>query len=147
MGMNLGRQNPPTWFRVVAVLLLLWGAAGIFAFYVHVTTDAAALAALTDYDRQSYLALPDWYNAVFALAVWPALLGSLALLLRSRFARPLYLLSLVGVIVQFGWVFGATDLMAVKGVAATVPFPFVIFLLAVVQVWLAGIAIKRGWLR
>lgn len=145
--MNADRQKPPLWFWVVVVLLLLWEAAGIAAFYVHVSIDDAALAAMPPYDRQLYLALPAWYNWVFAFAVWPALLGSLATLFRSRFARPLFIVSLVCVIVQFGWMFGGTDLIAVKGALGTVPFPFVIFLLAVVQVWLAGVAIKRGWLR
>ncbi len=145
--MSIGSEKPPVWCWVAVGLLLLWEAAGVFAFYAHVSIDAAALAAMTDYDRKAYLALPSWFNWVFALAVWPALLGSIAMLLRSRFARPLFLVSLGGVIVQFGWVFGGTDLIAVKGALATVPFPFVIFLLAVVQVWLAGIAIKRGWLR
>lgn len=144
--MSTNRQKAPLWFWVVVVLLLLWEAAGIFAFYAHVSIDAAALAAMPPYDRKLYLALPAWYNWVFALAVWPALLGSFAMLLRSRFARPLFIVSLIGVIVQFGWLFGGTDLIAVKGALATVPFPFVIFLLAVVQVWLAGVAIKRGWL-
>lgn len=145
--MSTDRRKPPLWFWVVVVLLLLWEVAGVSAFYAHVSIDAAALAAMPAYDRQLYLDLPTWYNWVFAFAVWPALLGSLAMVLRSRFARPLFLVSLVAVIVQFGWLFGGTDLIAVKGALATVPFPFVIFVLAVVQVWLAGVAIKRGWLR
>ncbi|OYW23218.1 MULTISPECIES: hypothetical protein [unclassified Sphingomonas] len=145
--MSSGNHKPAIWFWVVAGLFLLWDIAGIFAFYVHVGVDTAALAAMTAYDRQAYLALPSWYNWVFALAVWPALLGSVALLARSKFARPLFIASLIGVIVQFGWVFGATDLIAVKGVLATVPFPIFIFVLAVAQVWFAGIATKRGWLR
>lgn len=145
--MSVGSEKPPLWFWIAVGLLLLWEAAGVFAFYAHVSIDAAALAAMPSYDRQLYLSLPSWYNWVFALAVWPALLGSVAMVLRSRFARPLFIVSLVAVIVQFGWLFGGTDLIAVKGAIETVPFPFVIFLLAVVQVWLAGIAIKRGWLR
>lgn len=102
---------------------------------------------MSAYDRQAYLAQPGWFNWAFAMATWPALLGSTALLLRSRFALPLYIVSMVGVIVQFGWVFGATDLIAVKGAAATVPFPFVIFVLAAVQIWFARMALQRGWLQ
>ena len=137
----------PAWFWAVSVLLLLWDAAGVFAFYAHVALGEAGLAAMSAYDRQAYLALPGWFNWAFAMATWPALLGSTALLLRSRFALPLYVVSMVGVIVQFGWVFGATDLIAVKGAAATVPFPFVIFVLAAVQIWFARMALQHGWLR
>ncbi|MBY0306637.1 MAG: hypothetical protein K2W86_15975 [Sphingomonas sp.] len=144
--MPLSKQKPPTWFWAVAVMLLLWAAAGVFAFYAHMTVDATALAAMSDYDRASYLELPAWFSFVYALAVLPALAGSVALLLRSKFAWLLYGLSLIGVSVQFGWVFGATDLIAMKGAAATVPFPLFIFLMAVVQVWFAGITIKRRWI-
>ncbi|OYY72628.1 hypothetical protein [Sphingomonas sp. 28-63-12] len=144
--MNIASQRPPRWFWVVALLLLLWSAAGVFAYYAHMTVDQKTLAAMSAYDRAAYLRLPVWFGYVFALAVLPALAGAVALLLRSKFAWPLYALSLIGVIVQFGWVFGATDLIAAKGAAATVPFPLMIFVLAVVQLWLAGVAIRRRWI-
>lgn len=144
--MPLSKQKPPTWFWIVAVLLLLWAAAGMFALFAHLTVDAKALAAMSAYDRAFYLNLPAWFSFVYGLAVLPALAGSVALLLRSKFAGPLYALSLIGVIAQFGWVFGATDLIAVKGAAATVPFPLFIFLMAIVQVWVSGVAIKRRWI-
>ena len=141
------RQRPPLWFWIVGVVLLLWALAGILAFYAHVATDAAALAAMSDYDRRYYLALPSWFAAVFALATIPAAAGSVALLSRSRFARPLYILSLAGIIIQFGYVFGGTDMIAAKGVATAVAFPAFVFVMGIVQVWLATIAISRGWLR
>ena len=52
----------------------------------------------------------------------PALAGAIALWRRSRHALPLYVLSLVGVVIQFGFVFAGTGLLAHKGAAATVPF-------------------------
>ncbi len=137
----------PGWFWAAAALLVLWDIAGVAAFYAHIAVGETGLAAMSAYDRQAYLALPGWFNWSFAMATWPALFGSIALLLRSRFALPLYLVSLAGVVVQFGWVFGATDLIAVKGAAATVPFPLFIFVLALVQIWFARMATQRGWLR
>jgi hypothetical protein len=57
----------------------------------------------------------------------------------------LYVLSLVGVVIQFGYVFAGTDLLAHKGAAATVPFPLFIALMGVVQIVLARLAARRGW--
>ena len=71
--------------------------------------------------------------------------GAIALLMRSRQAMRLYVLSLVGVVIQFGYVFVGTDLVAHKGAAATVPFPMFIALMACVQIVLARFAAKRGW--
>lgn len=66
--------------------------------------------------------------------------------MRSRFAVLLYVLSLVSVVVQFGYVFAGTDLLAHKGAAATVPLPLFIALMGVVQIilhaWRPGAA---GW--
>lgn len=140
------RRPPPMWFWIVSAILLLWALAGLAAFYVHVTIDAAALAAMSDYDRGAYQALPGWFNVAFALATWPAVAGAAALLMRSRLAYPLYLASLIGVVIQFGYVFLATDLIAVKGAAATVPFPLFIFVMALVQLWFTRAAMRRSWL-
>ncbi len=144
--MGVIKQKPPNWFWIAGIVLLLWDLAGLFAYYSHMTVDAEALAAMSDYDRTYYQQLPVWFGYVFALATLPALSGSAALLARSKFAWPLYALSLIGVILQFGWVFGATDMIAVKGAAVAVPFPLFILLMAVVQLWLAGVAIRRRWI-
>ena len=140
------RQKPAAWFMVVAVLLVLWGLAGCASFYVHVAYGPDIDPNATDWDRAYFAALPAWLNIVYAVAVGAGLLGSIALLLRSKLAQPLYLVSLIAVIVQFGYIFAATDLLAHKGAAATVPFPLFILVVAVFQIWLAGLARRRGWI-
>ena len=39
-----GRLKPPIWFWLVTIVILAWGAMGIFAFYADRTMDAAAVA-------------------------------------------------------------------------------------------------------
>lgn len=139
-------QKPPVWFYLVGVILLLWGLAGCWAFYKHVTLGPAANPQATDWDRAYFAALPGWFAIDFAIAVGAGLLGSIALLLRSKWAVALYWLSLIAVVIQFGWMFLATDVIAVKGVSATF-FPALIFVIALFEVWVAGVGKKRGWLR
>ncbi|MES2096332.1 MAG: hypothetical protein V4459_06205 [Pseudomonadota bacterium] len=74
------------------------------------------------------------------------LLGGLALLLRERRSIILFWISLVGVIVMFGYAFAATDLLAHKGAAQTIPFPAFIAAIAVFQIWFASMAAKKGWI-
>lgn len=140
-------RTPPPWFRIVAVLFILWGIAGVYAFYAQATMGAAALAALPDDDRRFFLALPGWFNWVYGIATWGGLFGGIALVLRRRLAAAFFAASLLAVAIQFGWVFTATDLIAVKGAAATVPFPLVIFAIALFQLAVARQGIVRGWLR
>lgn len=137
----------PMWYWIVSVLLLLWALAGALAFYGHVSTGPAELAALSDYDRRFFLALPAWFTPEFGFTTGTAVLGAALLLARLRHAVLLYALSLLGVVVQFGWVLGATDLIAVKGLATAAGFPAFIFVMAVVQLVFARFAAGKGWLR
>ena len=136
----------PLWFRAAAVLLLLWGLAGCFACYQQFRLGAEAMGPATDYDRAIYAALPVWYNSVYAVAVGTGMLGALALLARSVLARPLYAISLAAVLVQFGWLFATSDIVAVKGAAAVLPFPIFIAAVTIFALWLAGMARRRGWI-
>ncbi|WP_315760889.1 hypothetical protein [Sphingomonas sp. Y38-1Y] len=141
------RTARPRWFTIVAALLVLWGVAGIFAFYSDVTMNESRLAAMADYDRRFFLTRPGWFIWVYGAAVWAGLFGAAALLMHRRLARPLYIVSLIAVVVQFGWVFLATDLIAAKGAATVVPFPVVILAVTLFGLWLSTHAGRRGWLR
>lgn len=139
-------RQVPLWFRIVAVLLLLWGVAGCYACFQQFRLGADAMGPATDYDRALFAALPVWYNAVYAVAVGTGLLGALALLARSVLAVPLCAISLVAVVVMFGWFFATTDVIAVKGPLIALGPPFVIALIAAYALWLATTARGRGWL-
>ena len=135
------------WFWITAVVLTLWNAVGCYLCYQQFALGADWMPNATDYDRQLLASMPAWYNWCYALAVGTGFLGGLALLARRRVALSLFLVSLVAVIVQFGYVLGATDLIAVKGFATAAGLPIFIFAVAVFSLWLAGRAGQRGWLR
>ncbi len=136
----------PPWFWIVGVLLVIWGAVGVFACVQQVRLGADAMGPADDYYRRLYASFPAWYNAVYAVATGAGLLAALALVFRSRLARPLFVLSLIAVLIQFGWLFLATDIVAVRGAATVVPFPVFIAAVAAYGVWLSGLARRRGWI-
>lgn len=141
----IGRAKAPVWLRIVAVLLTLWGAMGVFACIQQFRLGADAMGPASAYDRALYASLPVWYNAVYAVAVGCGLLGAVALLARSVLAIPLTTLSLIGVLLQFGWLFATSDIVAAKG-ASTAVFPLVIVAVAGLSVLLARHARSRGWI-
>lgn len=136
----------PLWFRIAAIALVAWGAIGVFACIQQFRFGPDAMGDATAYDRALYAGLPGWYNWVYALAVGSGLIGALALLFGKAVARPWFVVSLVAVIVQFGFLFATTDIIASKGVWV-VYFPLAIVAVALFEVWLAGAAIRRGWAR
>ena len=143
--MENAQSKRPVWFVAVAIILLLWAVAGAGSFGAHVFVGEKMAAEQGAWDLDYYRALPAWFVWDYALATLAALAGAVALLMRSRQAMMLYVLSLVGVVIQFGYVFVGTDLLAHKGAAATVPFPMFIALMGCVQIVLARFAAKRGW--
>jgi len=139
-------QKPPAWFKIVAVILLLWGLAGCASLYGHFVIGPDMDPNATDYDRALYASLPVWVNIAYVVAVLAGLLGSIGLLIRAKWTGTVYLLSLIAVVAQFGYMFLATDIIAMKGVWTTY-FPAFIFAMALFQVWFAALANRRGWLR
>lgn len=144
--MTDARIRPPAWYWILAIVLLAWGVMGIWAFYADVTMSAAAKAQLSPYDRTLLASRPPWFVWLYGFSVWTGLFGAFALLLRSAHARWLTIVSLVLAIVMFGFIFVATDLIAVKGVATATGFPIFIFAMEIAQIWLANRATRRGWI-
>jgi hypothetical protein len=127
------RQRPAAWFRPVALLALLWGLAGCYAYYARAFAGA---------DGDGYDA---WIKAAYGLATLGGLLGAVALLRRSLWARPLFILSLGALIAQSGYALVATDLVAARGATAML-FPLVVALVTGGEVWFSAYARRRGWI-
>jgi hypothetical protein len=138
--------KPPAWFWVVAGLSLLWNLMGCYACYSQLTMPAEAMAALPDAQRDAWTTMPGFAMAAYVVAVLAGLSGALLLLSRRSSARLLFALSLVGVIVQFGWFFGPFGGLAKLG-ASSVVLPGFIALACVIEIWFVGLAARRGWTR
>ncbi len=137
----------PGWYWIVAVLALLWGAAGCFAYVSQVTISPEDFARLPAPQQQIWSTMPGWATGAYAVAVWISLAGAVALLLRRRLARTAYLVSLIAVLIQFGWVFLASPILSLYPIGEAVTFPLVIVVLGVFLLWFANMAARRGWLR
>lgn len=139
--------KPPAWFWIVAIVLLAWNAIGVYFCVDQIQYGAmSAMWEQTPYHRALYAALPVWYNWCYALATFGGLLGALALLLKERRSVILFWVSLIAVIVQFGYLFTMTDMVAHQGAAKTVPFPIFIAAVALFAIWFSGMAAKKGWI-
>lgn len=92
--------RPPLFFWLVSLALLLWGLGGasIYVAYFVETPQQFAQTAEASEHRQAYAAyvasIPAWAIAVGIIAAVTRLLGAIALLLRRRWALPLYVGSL-----------------------------------------------------
>ena len=132
---------------IVGIILLLWGFIGIAAFTAQYTIDLTEFAKTDPAGARAFAAMPAWVWVVYAIAVATGTLGSIALLLRKSVASFLYLVSLVCVMVQFGFTFLDTDLIADKGWLVATAFPLFIFAVALFELLYARSLVAKGVLR
>jgi hypothetical protein len=140
------RSKIPIWFWIVAALGAAWNIFGIVQFMGAINPTAESLAAkgMTPDQAAVYMSIPLWMNASFAVGVFGGLIGSGLLLLKSRFARPVFLASLVGYIALY-----VGDIT--HGVFAALGTPQVVILSTVVAIaagllWIAHFGQKRSYL-
>jgi hypothetical protein len=145
--MQASRIKPPTWYWLVSGLALLWMLFGVMAWTMDLMTDETALAQMGEGQRQIYAARPHWLFIVYAIAIFSGLAGAIGLLLRQGWCIPALAISLLAIIIQFGYTFLAMDVIRLLGAAAAVSFPIVIFAIGAALLWFAVRATRRGWIQ
>ena len=143
---DINTTKPPTWFWVVAIIAVIWEIFGVASYLYHVTLSPAGLAALPESQRRLMEITPTWVNGAFAIATWSGLAGAVGLVLRRRWAQPLLLVSVVAIVIQFGWVFLVGNSIELIG-PGSVAFPMFILGFGIFLWWFAGNSARRGWLR
>jgi len=138
--------KPPLWFWAVSAAMLLWNGLGVMAYIADATIAADALKALPDAERALRESRPAWATAAFAVAVFGGAVGCLLLLVRNRWALPVLVVSLIGVIVQMTHAFLIANSFEVYGPGGLI-MPVMVLALSLCLVWFARRARTRGWLR
>ncbi|MDH5234119.1 MAG: hypothetical protein OEW77_04105 [Gemmatimonadota bacterium] len=137
-------DNAPKWFVPVAVVALLWNLVGCLAYLSDVMLTPDDIAKVTEAQQAMHAARPAWSVGATAVAVWFGAAGSLALILKKRWAVPVLALSLVGVIVQDISIFLMSGTAQVETVA--VVMQGVVLLISIALVLLARRAAAQGWI-
>ncbi len=139
------RPTVPGWFWVVSTILLLWSIAGVVAFGAQISMGPAQLAQLPEAQREAFAMMPTWTWTAYGIATVGALAAAICLLLRRKWASPLYLISLIAVIAQFSWTFTVARILESEGPAAAI-FPAFIILMGALSLWFAQASSRKSWL-
>jgi hypothetical protein len=133
---------------LVAIVAVLWNTMGVVDFTMTMTRNEAYLKGLTPAQVDYIRNFPVWSIVAWGAGVYGGLLGSIALLLRRRWAVPVFLVSILGVIVTSVYSHLISDLDKVMGGGAGgMIFSAVIFVIAMF-LWLYARAMtRRGVLR
>ena len=137
--------KPPLWFWAVSAAMLLWNGLGAMAYVADATITVDALNALPDAERALRVSRPAWATAAFAIAVFGGVVGCLLLLVRSLWALPALVLSLLGVVTQLTHAFLIANGFDIHGPRGLV-IPTLVLTFSLFLVWFARHARARGWL-
>lgn len=143
--MSEDNNKPASSYYWVAGIALVWNLMGFGAYIGQVTMAPEALNALPDAERALYENIPGWATGAFAAAVSGGVLGCVLLLLRNAYALPVFMISLLAVLVQNFNSFFLMDAMSVVGpVGAT--FSAAVIIIGVYLIWFTMDATKKGWI-
>ena len=95
-------SKPTTAYWIIAGVLLVWNIIGLMFYFQQSTLTPEIMmdAGLTAQQIAHITNTPAWGHSGYAIAVNAGVLGGILLLLRKAWAVPLFVLSLVGALVQ-----------------------------------------------
>ena len=140
-------KTPTTAYWIISATLLAWNALGLYMYYGQSTATAETFAN-AGYSAEQVafvMAEPAWAHSAYAIAVNAGLLGAILLLLRKAWAVPLFILSLIGALLQDLDAYilrGALDLFD----AIWLSIPIVVLVVCAFEIWYSLRAKARGWL-
>lgn len=136
--------KPPIWFWVISVLALLWNLFGAYNFYVSTFDQVAILETLNQEQRELFEAMPLWATICFGVATISGVIASFGLLIRKKWAKPLFIVSLITLVAQFvNWLFIQN---APEVFPNSYSMPATVFVVGVLLVLFSNTGIKKGWL-
>ena len=133
----------PRQFWVIGIIAVLWNAIGAFDYTATQLRLEAYMSAFTPQQLEYFYGFPAWAVAAWALGVWGAFFGSIALLLRKSWAVALFGVSIAGMVLTTLYNFVLTDGAALMGPDA-MAFSAVIWAIALALFFYARAMAKRG---
>lgn len=140
-------NKPNTGFWIIGVVALIWNVLGVMGYLgtVYMTEDIRA-----QYTAEQLALMdnaPAWLTGVYALAVFSGLLGCILLLIRKKWAIPVFGITLLMVLIQMLYSWLATDSIAAFGTFQGIVMPLLIIAIAIFLYFYSKGAAGKGWLK
>ena len=132
--MKTKKSQAPITFWIIAIIALLWNLMGVGAYLSDMFITAEEIAQLEPSLQELYLNRSMFQKVVYGLGVGGGLLGCILLVLKKPLAILFFLLSLIGVILQFVYGLAFTNSYKVLGPFSLI-LPSVVILVAAFLFW------------
>ena len=115
---------------VVGGLAVLWNSVGAVDYVMTQSRNEAYMGNFTPAQLEYFYAQPIWVVCAWAVAVWASVLGSILLLLRKKLSVPVFLVSVVGVVLTSFYSYGLSAGYEIMGGMPALIFSIMILLIA-----------------
>jgi len=137
--MTNSKVKPPVWFWIVSVIAFIWNGLGVDGFLGQAYNTERYQSSFTPEQLEIAANAPSWTMRAFAVAVFAGVIGSIALLIRKKWAFSFYLISLIAVIAQMGY-------FLINGHYDNIGMTISIIVFAMFLLWFSKKAIAKGWI-
>ena len=146
------QARTPVHVWIVGFLATLWNAFGCYDYFMTRTQGADYIRGMMPgMDADAFMAyvngFPVWASFGWGMGVWLGLAGSILILMRSRYAAPALLLSLIGAVIGIGY--QLLNPAQVEGMAGgfNAIVPYLILVIALGLYLYARVQVGKGVLR
>ncbi len=138
----------PVVFWIISIIALLWNLMGVGAFlFDSFMMTPKVIGVMEEPMKSFYENSPGWIKIPYGIATIGGLLGAILLLLRKKLALPVFVISLVAVIIQMAASLLATDAIEVLGMQQAVIMPLFIVAIGAFLVYYSRKSIANNWIR
>ncbi|PTM08967.1 MAG: hypothetical protein DA407_06815 [Bacteroidetes bacterium] len=139
---NTNKPNIAFW--IIGIIALLWNLMGVANYLGQAFKLDAIMSGMTEDQIGLIENLPAWMTALFAIAVFSGLIGSVIFLMRRKIAVSLFALSfLTATIQQLYWLFG-TNMTEVFAESQPYLMPIIVIVFCIFLVWYSKEQRKKG---
>jgi len=132
--MTKSTNKPGIDFWIIGIVALLWNLSGVYFYLQQAYMTEEDLLALPLEQQPFYQNIPAWVTGAFAIAVFGGTLGCILLLMRKKLATTLFLVSLLGIVVQMIYNVFMSGALEVLGTGVLV-MPVTVLLIGVFLLW------------
>ncbi len=140
-------NKPTVSYWIIAVIALIWYIMGVMSYLRQVYMTDDMMASMTPEQQELLANTPAWSTGLFAVAVFAGLLGSFLLLMRKKLATPVFLISLIAVLINMGYSFFATNQSEVFGKMHGIVMPIIIIIIAVFLYMYSKKSGENSWMK
>jgi hypothetical protein len=128
-------NEPQVVFWIIGTLALIWNGMGVYNYLIQAYKTEAYTSSLNEVQLALMESMPSWATALFAIAVFSGLIGTICFLMKKKLAVSLFILSFItATINQLYWLFGTN---AAEVFSESMPYlmPILVIVFCLFLVW------------